>query len=311
MEKLFLKFPYVAELMKFIEELPDCVEKYTNNASRIFEKAFEIATSLNKKEVELSTLNKTTELDYQKAARDVHEFVNSVDDIYWYCGKALENDDCSTESTLLSRIFETISNYIAKAMEAYSRAVKSLESVQKDSVIAEGKCKELARDAQIKKHTTRFVGGTVSAAVIGAGVVGVVAAAATLAAGVTGVGTVVGLGLTAAGSAATGTAVGTGTAVVTHVVASDYKESEENFRSLGCDFKQLYTDSAKIMDILCGCSRELGTASRAIDMARDTPREHEELCKQVRIRIQEKCRQYHEKTTSVCRDTLKKVVHNL
>ena len=82
--------------------------------------------------------------------------------------------------------------------------------------------------AKTKKRAARVVGGTATTAIVAIAVgTGVIAGVFTF-----GIGTIVGLSVTAPGAAAAGVGVGGASAAVTAHIASDYAETETAFRKL-------------------------------------------------------------------------------
>lgn len=108
--------------------------------------------------------------------------------------------------------------------EKFSTACKdAIEGFRKQAVVY----KEKAREERDKVIKTRIAGGTVAGAVIATGVgtgitLSVVAGVFTF-----GVGTIVGLSLTAAGTAAAGVALGATASTATHFVGHHFEEKEE------------------------------------------------------------------------------------
>ena len=292
-------------VLDILNNLPEVLERFTNTASNAFQKVFGITKALSEKEEELRTLHRTLQHNSRTAADKVREFIDCVNELYQYCNVSFEQDKY-TNQKMLSDVLDVISKCISQALEAYTEAKESLEIVQKDSANAVGKCKVLAREAKGKKNTTKAVGGSLAGGAIAAGTAGGIVASVIAGVVTAGIGTVVGLGLTAAGSFAAGAAVGTTTAVVTHVVACDFEELEKNFRSLSSDFELLYKDSSKMLELLERSNQGLSSLSRSVERAQNTP-ENEFLFKRTLTRLQEQCIK-NAKRTEGCLKELEKAV---
>ena len=137
-----------------------------------------------------------------------------------------------------------------EAINKHSELADAYKTARAHCSVAAEVCAHMARESQRKKRATRGIGGTAAGAALAGGTAaaagGVVATgvAASAIAGVftLGIGTIVGLGITAVtGTAvgAAGVAAGVATAVVTHCIASDYAKSEAAFRKICGDFDAL------------------------------------------------------------------------
>lgn len=122
-------------------------------------------------------------------------------------------------------------------------------------------CEFERKCASAKKTATKVVGGTAATAAIGAGVgtgvtLSVVAGVFTF-----GIGTIVGLGLTAAGAATTGAAVAGGTAVGTHFIAKKFEKLEKSLKAITSSVNILNENTDKMETSLL----ELDTSIETID----------------------------------------------
>ena len=146
---------------------------------------------------------------------------------------------------LLKRSMNHAKQDSAEFKKVCNEANKSFRTTAKD-------CRHNSRRARSKKIATRAIGGTTAATAltVGAGTaVALTGGALSIAAGffTFGVGTVVGLGITAAASAAAGTVVGAGAAVTTHVIASDFKATEKRLSELAATFESLWQAGFKVL----------------------------------------------------------------
>ena len=167
-------------------------------------------------------------------------FICKIDDVNGYISGSLFKDeadklkDCGADHDLVE--FKASLVFIDEQLNECSRLYmeyeeKSLET-ERECILVETTCREKAREAKVAKNLTRGIGGATTGAVVaGSAAVGigasVVAGAFTF-----GVGTVIGLVATAAISGVVGVggvAIG---GVVTHTVASSFKEAEDAYTAL-------------------------------------------------------------------------------
>ena len=137
-----------------------------------------------------------------------------------------------------------------EAINKHSELADAYKTARDHCRVAAEVCAHMARESQRKKRATRGIGGTAAGAALAGGTAaaagGVVATGVAISAiaGVftLGIGTIVGLGITAVTGTAvgvTGVAAGVATAVVTHCIASDYAKSEAAFRKICGEFDAL------------------------------------------------------------------------
>ena len=187
-----------------------------------------------------------------------YEFLNEVDGIFYYCQsdsmeEAIRELSCSPPD--LSRLCDLLSllgNSLEEAESKYSELVKACNVSSQSCREAAEMCACKVKGSQVKKKVTKGVGGTAAgvtlaggtaAAATGGVVAGGVAISAVAGAFTFGIGTIVGLGVTAAVAGGVlgvaGLATGVGAAVATHHIAKKFQESEDNFRRIGAKFDAL------------------------------------------------------------------------
>ena len=194
---------------------------------------------------------KTALCDLKLVAETAHTFLGKADDMFHYCqGSAMaaakEGLDCSPPNlrplcdliNLMRVSLAMVEQQCLELLDAYNRVIESCNA-------AADVCDNKGREYRNKKGAARGIGGTAAGALMAAGG-GAVATgvAASVVAGVFtfGIGTIVGLGLTAAtgiGLGAAGTAAGVGTAVATHYIASKYAKIKASFRRIREQFETL------------------------------------------------------------------------
>ena len=122
--------------------------------------------------------------------------------------KVFKQDD----RELLKKLFGLLQHSVDKTKHHFTNFKEICDKANKNCTKASQECQHNSRRAQSKKIATRAIGGTVAATALAGGAGTAVAlsgGALSIAAGffTFGVGTVVGLGITAAASAAAGTVV--------------------------------------------------------------------------------------------------------
>lgn len=225
------------------------VKKLVNNLMPTVDDTIKIYAFLKQEEtrnVEECTLAVKQVLEAVEHASNV---VRYVDDLTHYGGgEAMKvakeklvkkNPKFAPLDEILGQLEKTLSN----VSQSYKTFKSASEAASTTCTAAASICYERAIEEAKKKTVTQAVGGTLAGVGIAAGVgtgvgLSIVAGVFTF-----GIGTVVGLGLTAAGAAVAGVTVGTATAVATHLIASSYEESKTLFTKVSDSFGDLFKHS--------------------------------------------------------------------
>ena len=171
--------------------------------------------------------------------------VRYVDDLTHYGGgQAMqEAEDGLKKKRSNFKPLDDILGLLERTLEKVSKSYETFKSVSEMAgatcAAAAMKCNEKARDEARRRTTVQAVGGTVAGMAMVAGIGTGVTLSAIAGVFTFGIGTVVGLSLTAAGAGVTGLAVGTGTAVATHYIASSYGDTEKLFSMISESFGNL------------------------------------------------------------------------
>ena len=201
--------------------------------------------------------------------------IDSIDKLSSY-GKDEARRETVREA-LQQRNFEPLREYLSVLLRSTSQAQQSNKGFEKVCSSARESCQDAAteclqKSAQAKsnKTTSRVVGGTATAAVLGTGAASSVAATGIVISAFAGlltlgVGTVVGLIVTAAASGTVGLTVGTGAAIATHCFASGYKATGKTFAELADTFKSLSSASVTTLTHLSIVGAKLDTFKKAAD----------------------------------------------
>ena len=159
---------------------------------------------------------------------------------------------------------------LAQAKHHFAEFKETCETANQNCTTAATECMHNSRKARSKKIATRVVGGATAATALAGGAGATVAlsgAALSIAAGffTFGIGTVVGLVITAAASAATGTAVAGGAAVATHVLASDFKATEKKFSELAATFRSMWATGSHTLVLISALETKLELLTTVMD----------------------------------------------
>ena len=205
--------------------------------------------------------------DVRKCCRTAYNMLDKMDDITYYCQSYMMTDaiagcnkqppDFSALKNLLV-ILEQSSN---EAQQYYHELESDCGRASRSCITAAGTCRRRAEDEERKKNVTKVVGGTAAAGAITTGVgVGV---AASVVAGIFtfGIGTIVGLGLTAAGATVASVATGAGI----HALASKYSEAQDKFENAAYSFRSLSSDSERLYELAVRSNEDIHEAMTIIN----------------------------------------------
>lgn len=180
----------------------------------------------------------------QIMAQNACSFVEKVDDLFKHGQSEARLErvkaaiGCNDFNPLIAFVSD-LQCYLRDAWQLYIEFDQASRVATCSCVRASENCRHRSGEARRDKKKTRIIGGTVAAGTISAGIIGGVVVSVVAGVFTFGIGTVVGLSLTAAGSFVAGAAVGTTTAVVTHVKASSYQKLVNVFTELDADFVSL------------------------------------------------------------------------
>ena len=257
-----------------------------------------------------------------------YEFLDKVDDIFYYCQSdlmkgAIRKLSCSPpDLNPLRDLLTLFGNSLKMAESKYSELVKACNVSSQSCREAAEKCACKVIDSQNKKGVTRGVGGTAAgvtlaggtAAAAGGIVAGGVAISAVAGAFTFGIGTIVGLAVTAVAAGGVGLgglATGVGTAVATHRIAKKFQGSEDNFRRIGAKFDALLGFAYDLKEGVAQVHTTQVNISANVDNVKDsTDKENIALIKETLKRLQKACSDTYA-TTSECRDEVKSKMEEL
>ena len=257
-----------------------------------------------------------------------YEFLDKVDDIFYYCQsdsmeEAIRELSCSPpDLNPVCDLLSLLGNSLEKAESKYSELVEACNVASQSCREAAEMCARKETDSQNKKGITKGVGGTVAgvtlaggtAAAAGGVAAGGIAISAVAGAFTFGIGTIVGLGVTAVAVGVVGLgglATGVGTAVATHRIAKKYQESADNFRRIRAEFDALLGFAYDLKEGVAQVHTTQVNISAKVDNVKDsTDKENIALIKETLKRLEKACTDTYA-TTSACRDEVKSKMEEL
>lgn len=252
----------VVKLLKEVQEMPNLIREIGKN----IEYSTTIASSVDRM-VNVLNSSKYGKIDKEHEIKDlkchlknaavmIHRYVDSVDDIFHYgC------EDNTIVDALIKNDFNPLRSYlktlqmrISHAMEAHKAAQDACSKVRSQSATAAKFCECKEQDAKTKKRLTKEWGGVLTGVAAVGGVGGsIIGGLVTF-----GLGTTIEIGITAVVVPAV---VGFGAAitegVATHLLTSNYKELERNFKNMSKDLNDFINISSAMvlqLDKLHSCT---------------------------------------------------------
>ena len=257
-----------------------------------------------------------------------YEFLDIVDDIFYYCQSksmkdAIQGLSCSPpDLNPLRDLLSLLGNPLEMAESKYSELVKACDVAKERCNEAAKMCACKKKDSQVKKGVTKGVGGTVAgvtlaggtAAAAGGIAAGGVAISAVAGAFTFGVGALVGLGITAVAVGVvgvSGVAAGVGTAVATDRIAKKYQKSEDTFRRYGAKFDTLLGFANELKEGVAQIHTMQVNISAKVNNVKDsTDKDNIALIKDTLKRLKKACTDTYV-TTSACRGEVKSKMEEL
>ena len=237
----------IIEKIPFVEVAKQCKE-FANHVENRIDSAVNQLVNFDKDlSRKISGISEAKEL-IEDAVMAAVTFIDTVDDFYYYGGE--DTDFEKIKKDLVEGNGKYLEAYIGKMDKWISNFDKAYEDLTEKCDVAAKKCTECAEscsgkkaESKGKKYVTRAVGGAASAAALGGGIAaGGVAASIVAGIFTAGVGTVIGLGVTAVGLGVTGV----GAATATGILAHDFAKKEDSFRSMSLCFRDLATYGIEI-----------------------------------------------------------------
>ncbi len=289
------RFPKLTkELIDGFTKVADSVVLFSAKVATLVEDAIKKVDSLHATELQQCT----------EARRAFFELSEVYDIADTFVLKAVDSFECACDETETSRVKDEtmhsnfgplidfilqLQRYLSEAGQLYVKLDEACNEASESSTRAAELCKVKTREARSKKRATRAIGGTVAGGAIATGATGGVAAgvaaggvAASAIAGAftAGIGTVIGLGITAVATTVVGVGGGVGAAAITYFVAEDFEETEKNFRMYSENFDFLATSALTLHENVSGLHRRLEALATYVDEV-ESSRNHQEVARSV------------------------------
>ena len=255
----------------------------------------------------------------RKCCRTAYNMLDKMDDITHYCQSSMMTnaiDGCNEwppDFEPLEKLIEKIETSSNEAQKFYRELRSDCERAGRSCTTAAGACRRKAEEEKTKKNVTKAVGGTAAAGAIATGVGAGVATSIIAGVFTFGIGTVVGLGLTAAGATVAGAATGTAIAAGTHALASEYEKAGDKFNAAASSFNSLSTDSTKLFEFATRYYKNISNLKKIlIDITIDCDSlsytQTEEI-EQAVVVVQSKCGAIQTQSTEIC-TKVKRAIQN-
>ena len=222
---------------------------------------------LGSKDATLRHYASNLEVEFIMTASLANAFISRVGEVVEHCS---EDEIETIEGEVKKHKFNCVENFLtglkarmADCEETYQMFDEHCVNVQRNATTIAVECNRQAELADCKRTRTQVGGGAAAAGLLAAGVGGGLVAGAGVAASVVagvftfGVGTVVGLTITAVAATGTGIAVaggagaaGVATAVATRVIASKYNKIAKALRQIKQTFDKLHHAACSLLKIL-------------------------------------------------------------
>lgn len=307
------------EVVSSATNFVDCFSNLVDSTHRLGEKIVTLVDEGIKKvkalkdvEVQCGSKAKVVFEDVRLVTQHGFDFVDKVDDIFWY-GKDTQEarealHDREDIEPLLD-LLDFLTYYINEADEQYNVFEKGYKNANQSCLAAAEICKQKSQEAKSKKMKTRIIiGGALSGGGMAGGVaIGVTATVVGVLTGGIGVPIVLGLG------AAAGVGiVGVGAAATTGGLAYLFGKAQKSFTDLAKMFDAFWlatVDVKKEVDTIKCYVKKLEENVSAIKFHQAQSYSRKRIC-QVLDRQQEKFTEYYA-VTSTCRDMLNKKSESL
>ena len=234
----------IIESTVVIEELKEFVDTLRTHLDNICADIQKITGERYCKEIQIYDVK----VSIKSVADSAVLFVDSVDNLFYYCMETdfseIKKNAAENNMVPLQKFVALMDEYLKQIGTKYESFRSDCKTAKRECCAAAERCYKLRAEANTKKNASRVIGGTVtSATIVGGTVASIVAGVFTL-----GIGTAVGLPLTAAASVTAGT--------VTHFVAKDYAKAENVFRRFSTKFNSLSL-ALEIKDKAASVHREI------------------------------------------------------
>ena len=291
--------------------LVDSTHKLGEKVTTLLDEGIRKVNSLKNAEIKYGSKARVVFEDVRLVARHAFDFVDKVDDIFWYGKDTEEAREALCDREDVEPLFELLAflmYHINEADQQYAVFEECFKKANQSCVAAAKNCKQRRQEAKSKKMRTRIIGGTLSGGGLAGGVaIGVTATVVGVLTGGIGVPIVLGLGA-AAGIGI----VGAGAAATTGGLAYSFGRAQKSFADLAKLFDSFWlatVDIKKEVDTIKDYVKKLNESVSALEFHRSQNHSKKRIC-QVLDRQQEKFTEYYAVTSS-CREMLNKKSESL
>ena len=259
-------------LVKCLHELIDTVSSAVNDTIAKF-------NALRYEKINCEGRDRQLQRRLKRAAEEAFVFAGRVGDLYQYGSDKARQMRIRAELCKENGNHTVLYNYISELQRRLSKCGESYQKVQEtvNKLIEESEevalfCDKKASQASAKKKVTNGIGGTVAAGSAAAGAATAVATGGAAISAVVGpftlgIGTIVGLGVTAVAAAVVGGGVAVGTGIATYQIASSFGEVAKGFKHLVWSFNRIQSCASKIEDFISVLKTQLDSIAYTVDNA--------------------------------------------
>ncbi len=278
------------ELVDASTEVVESGALFAKKVTTFIEDAIAKVDSLHGKELRKCTEVRTACFELSEVYDIAYMFILKAEDTFGYaCDETVTS---RVKDEIMRNNFEPLTDfirqmqrYLYEAGKLYVELNDACNKAIESSTRAAEFCKAKTREARSKKRATRAIGGTVAGGAIAAGATTGVAAGGVAASAIAGlftfgIGTVIGLGITAVAATAVGVGGGATAAAITHCVAEDFEETEKNFRMCSEKFDYLANSALTLHKSVSGLHMRLEALATYVNGA-ESCRNHQEVSRSV------------------------------
>ena len=251
------------------------------------------------------------------ATRNAFYFVNKIDEFMWYAQDSERMAKVTADVRQgnfgeLDLLLRQLSDCLEQAMEYYAIFKESCNQAKRECETGAEICASKSRETRLRKKKTQIKGGVLAGAGLsGAAAVAAGGTVASVVAGIftAGIGTVVGLAVTAGVTAVTLGGVGTTAAIATVVVANSCDDLLKKFQQLGRAFGMAADSADQLIETVSDFKYSVDTAHWQVSTIQWSyeRRAFENVCS-VLNELSTKCSSIYYNTTSATRNKLQKIL---
>ena len=260
-------------------ELVKCVQELIDTISSAADVTIARFNALHYEKINRKGRGKELQRSLKRAAEKSFIFAGRVGDLYQYGGDKARQTRIRAELckengnlTLLNNYISELQRRLSKCEESYKKVQEAVNELIKDSQEAAAFCEKKALEASGKRNITNGIGGTVAAGSAAAGAAtAVTTGGAAISAAVGpftfGIGTIVGLGVTAAAAAIVGGGVAVGAGIATYQIASNFKKVAVEFKQLQWSYNRIQSCASNVEDFINVLKTQLDSIADTFDNA--------------------------------------------